>query len=237
MDNRSTCEWDIRSRSFFIRPTKAGNSISEDPPEERKKPGHGAEDGKHERDTDLGKRVNKTESDSGTGRKNARSAVANSGPSHRHGSDAGSVRADAQRRRAGSGRGNGGGVRARTGDEPRERDRSVQERHVLGASGETSVHPQSRWRKTSARDTDVRGQSAAKGSNDGSRSGLRAGLSAGLVRLSAEDRSAARVARPASGTDGDGRGLGAGSGHSIVLRAAWSMVTCAAFWTRGCETE
>jgi len=37
----------IRSRSFSIRPRKAGNSTPEDPPEEREKPGHGAEDGKH----------------------------------------------------------------------------------------------------------------------------------------------------------------------------------------------
>ena len=64
----------IRSRSFSIGPRKAGNSTLEDPSEEREKPGHGAEDGKHERDTDLGKRVNETESDSGTGRKDEWSA-------------------------------------------------------------------------------------------------------------------------------------------------------------------
>ena len=78
----------IRSRSFSIVPRKAGNSTPEDPPEEREKPGHGAEDGKHERDTELGKSVNETESDSRTGRKDERSATANTGPSHRHGSDA-----------------------------------------------------------------------------------------------------------------------------------------------------
>lgn len=37
----------IRSRSFSKQPKKAGNSTPEDPPEEREKPGHGAEDGKH----------------------------------------------------------------------------------------------------------------------------------------------------------------------------------------------
>jgi hypothetical protein len=36
----------------------------EDPPEERKKPGHGADDGKHARGTDLDERVNETDSDS-----------------------------------------------------------------------------------------------------------------------------------------------------------------------------
>jgi hypothetical protein len=43
-----------------------GNSTLEDPPEERKKPGHGPDDGKHERGIDLDERVNETESDSGT---------------------------------------------------------------------------------------------------------------------------------------------------------------------------
>lgn len=61
----------IRSRSTSIVEKKGGNSTPEDPLDRGEVPGHGAEDGKHERETELGKRVNETDSDSGTGEEDA----------------------------------------------------------------------------------------------------------------------------------------------------------------------
>jgi hypothetical protein len=57
----------IRSRSTLIVEKKGGNSTPEDPLDRGEVPGHGAEDGKHERETELGERVNETDSDSETG--------------------------------------------------------------------------------------------------------------------------------------------------------------------------
>src|SRR5215211_4912349 len=157
----------IRSRSTLIVEKKGGNSTPEDPLDRGEVPGHGAEDGKHQRETELGRRVNETDSDSGTGEEDVRDGADHAGSSHRRQSVAGSVWASPKGRSPRDRRSHGQGVRSESGDEPERSAQAVQERDVLRASSEAELHPESRWRPARSGRSDSGRQGIAESRDDG----------------------------------------------------------------------